>query len=114
MTGKIKIAIMLILVLSLLLVSFTAHANAAGEADYDLEDYTSEMMRGVVLAVKTVEPAPDLDFVHAEQEAEVKFTTGSLKGETRAINNVLFGHPLYDIELVKGQELYFIAEYDKG
>lgn len=78
---------------------------------YDDPDYFVEVVRGLILELEEVENPLDRDFVMLQQFATVEIQAGSLKGQVFEVENELLGNPGYDIEMKKGQQLYFLAEF---
>ncbi len=112
-----RILPMLLLFLVLLPVSsatYSTEPSAPVDDFNDQTDYTMEIVRGLVVEVEEIEIPPEKTFVLREQKARVEILSGDLRGKIVEVENTLLGHPLYDIELVIGQQLYFLAEFSGG
>ncbi len=78
---------------------------------YDHPDYSMEIVRGVVLEVQDRGGDAAHDFFVLQQVARVEILKGKLQGQVHTVYNEIFGHPVFDLQLVAGQEFYFMAEY---
>ncbi len=115
MTKRILILVLLLILVSVPLAAYPTETPIPLVEDFhDQSDYTVEIVRGLVVEVEEVEIPPQKTFVIREQKARVEILSGDLKGKIVEVENALLGHPLYDIELVIGQQLYFLAEFSGG
>lgn len=78
---------------------------------YDHPDYVMDTARGVVLDVVDTDSSVGDAYYILRQVAQVEIRSGPLKGQVYTVYNELFGHPLFDLQLEKGQEYYFMVEF---
>ncbi len=82
------------------------------QAAYSFEQYEELVLRGRVTAVQDI--APTADYITLEQSVEVKVTSGEYRGQVFTIENVLMGHPYFDVYLEQGQDILLLAEMEEG
>ncbi len=110
----LPVLLLLLILLFLPAAAYSTEEPVPPDDFYDQPDYTVEIVRGLVVAVEEMEIPPEKTFVVREQKARIEILSGDLKGKMVEVENALMGHPLYDIELVVGQQLYFLAEFSGG
>lgn len=106
-----KILLLIIIILTGLILPVAAQENPMGEKLV----LPSEI--GQVETIETfgeIAPSASGELKQVKQSVEVKVLTGTHKGETVYVENMLMGNPAYDINLKKSEKVILHAEQANG
>ncbi len=98
--------------LFLLIMLLFSGTVLAGEPSFG-DDTDTIMLRGRIVSVEDYEPDQVVSgFIQLEQLATVEITRGQYKGQTFQMQNILTGHPLFDLYLTEGRNVLLWGAVD--